>query len=210
MLLHLLSPPSQFRKSLFFGCIALIPFLGFAQDDTRMRIANLAQDVGLLSRSVAALRLEVESLRDENQTLRKRLVGVDSLKVQLSVINENVLTQVAALEKSIAAGDADTKKTVLNEVAKQIKSLGVQTDRTLKAISDAVNAEPSVPITNTPVTFDSNYPEAGFVYEVQSGDTLSGIARKLDSRVTWIQNANEIADPTKLQAGQTLFIPQAD
>ena len=175
-----------------------------------MRIANLAQDVGLLSRSVAALRLEVESLRDENQTLRKRLVGVDSLKVQLSVINENVLTQAAALEKSIAAGAADTKKPVLNEVAKQIKSLGVQTDRTLKAISDAVNAEPSVPIANTPVTFDSNYPEAGFVYEVQSGDTLSGIARKLDSRVTWIQNANEIADPTKLQAGQTLFIPQAD
>lgn len=175
-----------------------------------MRLANLAQDVGLLTREVRALRLEVESLRSENATLRNRISGVDSLKVQLSVINENVLTQVANLEKSIAAGDAATKKSVLNEVAKQIKSLGAQTDRTLQAISDAVNQQPTVPVNNTPVTFDSNYPEAGFVYEVQSGDTLSGIAKKLGSRVTWIQNANKIADPTKLQAGQTLFIPQAE
>ena len=60
-----------------------------AQDDTRIRLANLAQDVGLLTREVRALRLEVETLRTENQNMRTRMSSVEGLRAQLTVINEN-------------------------------------------------------------------------------------------------------------------------
>lgn len=201
---------SSFKKHLFLGLTLFQTVSLLAQDDTRIGLANLAQDVGLLTREVRALRLEVESMRSESKTLKNRLAGVDSLRAQLTVINDNVLTQVAALEKAIAAGDAATRKDVLSEVAKQIKAFGAQTDKTLQAISEAVNQQPSVSSAERPNTFDKNYPKDGIVYEVQPGDTLSRIAQKLESRVSWIQNANLIADPTKLQAGQSLFVPQGD
>ena len=182
---------------------------GQAQSSTRM--ADLVQDVGLLTREVRALRLEVESLRSENATLRNRVASMDSVKAQLTVVNENLLTQVAGLEKKIAAGDAQTRNEVLTEVAEQIKALGEQTDRTLKSISDAINVQPTTVVSGPSIEFDDDYPqEAGVPYEVQSGDTLSGIAKKFDSRVSWIQKANKIADPKTVQVGRVLFIPQAE
>ena len=175
-----------------------------------MRVANLAQDLGIVMREVRTLRLEVESLRSENATLRKQVASIGGVRAQLTVINDNLLSQVSALKKEIAAGGAQVRKEVLTEVAKQIRALGEQTDDTLKSILNAINMQPSAGSVEEPVTFDKDYPEQGIVYQVQSGDTLIDIAKKLNSRVTWIQNANMIADRNKLQAGQSLFIPQAE
>ena len=182
-----------------------------AQQDVRTLLADLRQDMRLFERTVNALRLEVDQLRTENQSLRNRLAGAESLKAQVTVVNENLLTEVSKLERSIAAGDAETRKLILTEVKKQIKALGDQTSRTLDSISNALNSQPSVATPQGQIGFDNNYPEElGVVHEVQPGDTLSGIASKHKSRVIWIQKANTIADPTKIQVGQTLFIPQAE
>ena len=43
---------------------------------------------------------------------------------------------------------------------------------------------------------------------MQRGDTLSSIAHKTNARTQDIINANKITDPTRLQVGQALFIPQ--
>jgi LysM repeat protein len=59
-----------------------------------------------------------------------------------------------------------------------------------------------------PVYFSEDYPKTGKPYVVRSGDTLSGIARKHNSTVKYIQNANKIANPAKdLRVGETIFIP---
>ena len=42
---------------------------------------------------------------------------------------------------------------------------------------------------------------------MQPGDTLSKIAQKTGAKLSDIINANKIADPTKVQVGQQLFIP---
>lgn len=44
-------------------------------------------------------------------------------------------------------------------------------------------------------------------YVVQKGDTLAIIARKTGARTQDIINANKLSDPSKIQAGQTLFVP---
>ena len=58
-------------------------------------------------------------------------------------------------------------------------------------------------------TFGDDFPKEGINYTVQSGDTLAVIARKNNAKLQDIINANKIADPTRVRAGQTLFIPQA-
>jgi LysM repeat protein len=56
-------------------------------------------------------------------------------------------------------------------------------------------------------TFAENYPKDGVSYTVQKGDTLPAIAKKTGGKVQDIINANKIADPSRIAAGQTLFIP---
>ena len=58
-------------------------------------------------------------------------------------------------------------------------------------------------------SFSDDFPKEGVSYTVQRGDTLSSIASRFGVPVKDITNANRIADPTRLQAGQTLFVPGA-
>lgn len=47
----------------------------------------------------------------------------------------------------------------------------------------------------------------GAAYQVQSGDTPGGIAKKFGVKVDDLMRANNISDPRKLRVGQTLVIP---
>ena len=53
-------------------------------------------------------------------------------------------------------------------------------------------------------------PKAGYtVYVVQEGDILGRIANRHKTTVKAIQEANGIADPTKLRAGAAIYVPSA-
>jgi LysM repeat protein len=53
-------------------------------------------------------------------------------------------------------------------------------------------------------------PKAGYtVYVVQEGDILGRIASRHKTTVKAIQEANGIADPTKLRAGKAIYVPSA-
>ena len=178
-------------------------------DDLRLRVANMAQDLGLLTREVRALRLEIDTLRGENQALIERLRNSDALRAQMLVLGEKLDSEVTRIERAITTSDQALKKEVLTTVADQIDLLTAQISKTLNALGQVSQTQPAAP-TQPSIVFDDDYPDGGLPYEVISGDTLSGIAQKMKSRVIWIQKANKIADPTKLRVGQTLFIPQAD
>ena len=55
--------------------------------------------------------------------------------------------------------------------------------------------------------FSDDFPKEGVKYTVQKGETLAQIAKKTGSKVQDIINANKISDPSRILAGQTLFIP---
>ena len=44
-------------------------------------------------------------------------------------------------------------------------------------------------------------------YTVQKGDSVGLIAKKTGAKAQDIVDANKLADPSRIQAGQTLFIP---
>ena len=41
-------------------------------------------------------------------------------------------------------------------------------------------------------SFSTDYPQKGFVHKVEKGETVSSIAKKYKSKVSWIINANQI------------------
>ena len=54
--------------------------------------------------------------------------------------------------------------------------------------------------------FSTDYPQKGFVHKVEKGETVSSIAKKYESKIKWIIDANQIVDPTKVYVGKELFL----
>jgi len=183
------------KTFLWGACLALTTLTAQAQQSVGVELANLREDVRLLTQRVGSLTLTVEDLQRENAALRTQM-GNNAAPSYATVqqLNESV----ANLDQTIKAGDAATAATA----AAQIKKLGEATNAALDSISKGQAQRAA-----TPTTFSENFPAQGISYTVQKGDTLSTIARKTGGKLSDIVNANKISDPTKVRVGDTLFIP---
>jgi len=183
-------------KPLLWGAgLALISFTANAQS-VGTELANLREDVRLLTQKVGALTLKVEDLERDNEALRKQVAAAAQSQAFASVQQLN--DAVAALDRAIKAGDAATAASA----AAQIKKLGDATNAALESLAKGSAARPAAPM-----TFSNDFPSEGISYTVQKGDTLSTISRKTGGKLADILNANKITDPTKVRVGDTLFIP---
>lgn len=174
--------------------LALISLSAHAQQSVGTELANLREDVRLLTQKVGALTLKVEDLERENATLRSQT----SSSAQAYATIQQLNSSVADLQQAIKAGDAATAASA----AAQIKKLGDATNAALESLAKGQAQRAAVP-----TTFSENFPTEGISYTVQKGDTLSTISRKTGGKLSDIINANKIADPTKVRVGDTLFIP---
>ncbi len=160
-------------------------------------VASLHEDVRLLTQRVNELSLRVEQLERANNDLQSKS---SQTYVTLAQMNE----ALADLQKTLQAAMRDQRRETLQVVSGQMEKLANETQAAINALAKGAALRPAV---STP-TFTDDYPKEGVSYTVQRGDTLSSIAHKTNARMQDIINANKIADPTRLQAGQTLFIPQ--
>ena len=88
-------------------------------------------------------------------------------------------------------------------------SVNQQMQELIKQMNDGFETVSKSTATPTPAkTFSTDYPQKGFVHKVEKGETVSSIAKKYESKVKWIIDANQIADPTKVFVGKELFVPQ--
>ncbi len=186
---------------IIFGIFLLSPFTSWGN----VQVANLKQDLELISRELAGLRSEVELLRRENAQLR---VVVDSFSKKANsdqgfsaaqVIQIN--SRLSSLEKRVQA-NTGSQATIQNSINQQMQELIKQMNDGFETVSKS---------TASPIpakTFSSDYPQKGFVHKVEKGETVSSIAKKYESKVKWIIDANQIADPTKVFVGKELFVPQ--
>ena len=186
---------------LIFGIFLLSPFTSWGN----VQVANLKQDLELISRELAGLRSEVELLRRENAQLR---VVVDSFSKKANsdqgisaaqVIQIN--SRLSSLEKRVQA-NTGSQATMQTSVNQQMQEL-------IKQMNDGFETVSKSTATPTPAkTFSTDYPQKGFVHKVEKGETVSSIAKKYESKVKWIIDANQITDPTKVFVGKELFVPQ--
>jgi LysM repeat protein len=186
---------------LIFGIFLLSPFISWGN----VQVANLKQDLELISRELTGLRSEVELLRRENAQLR---VVVDSFSKKANsdqgISAAQVLqinTRLSSLEKRVQA-NTESQATIQSRVNQQMQEL-------IKQMNDGFETVSKTSATPSPAkTFSSDYPQKGFVHKVEKGETVSSIAKKYESKVKWIIDANQIADPTKVFVGKELFVPQ--
>jgi LysM repeat protein len=180
---------------LIFGIFLLSPFISWGN----VQVANLKQDLELISRELTGLRSEVELLRRENAQLR---VVVDSFSKKANsdqgISAAQVLqinSRLSSLEKRVQA-NTESQATIQSRVNQQMQEL-------IKQMNDGFETVSKTSATPSPAkTFSSDYPQKGFVHKVEKGETVSSIAKKYESKVMWIIDANQIADPTKVFVAQ--------
>jgi LysM repeat protein len=159
------------------------------------QVAGLREDVRILVQRVGELTLRVEQLERENARLLRATEGLDGTYATVAQLNE----AVAELSQAIATGDSTSQA----KAASAIQELAKQTNAAVDSVAKGMAARPAI----TTPDFTDDFPKQGLSYTVQKGDTLSSIAARFKTTVRHIQNANRIVDPTKIQVGQTLFIP---
>jgi LysM repeat protein len=192
------------RALLSFISVFLLVSPAAAQDNLRVAVANLSQDVNLLGQGLKTVRLEIEELRRENARLRSQ-VSTASSKSDTNAQISNLSVAIETLRREYGSADAQQKQQILAELNRQISVLAKETQVAINSIAKAAYNQPKVA---TPVHFSDDFPKTGKTYVVRSGDTLSKIARDHGSTIKHIQNANKIVNPSKdLQVGETIFIP---
>ena len=184
------------------AALALFPVLVAAQgvsptNSPAYELASLREDVRLLSQRVGDLSLRVEQLERANNSLQAKS---NQAYITLAQLNE----AIADAQKTTQIALREQKRETLQQVSVQLEKLANETQAAINALAKGAATRPAV----TTPTFSDNYPKEGASYTVQRGDTLSSIAHKTGAKMQDIINANKIADPTRLQVGQTLFIPQ--
>jgi len=187
-------------------CFSLPKYI-FGQELNKVIIANLKQDLELVNREVTSLRSEVEMLRRENAQIRVIVEQLDRLAEQTkgseASVRLNFQTRVQALELALKESEK-IRSSMQKELNRKFEQIIEQMNRGFEQVSSTVNGSP---VAAQP-SFSDNYPKNGFVHKVDKGETVSSIAQKYKSKVSWIINANQIADPTKVFVGRELFVPQ--
>ena len=181
------------------GLFGLLVATAFAQAPApQVELANLREDLRVLSQRVGELNLRVEQLERDNAALQRKSDSGAQAYATVVQLNDGIATVNLALKNAVASAKAET----LQQVAAQIEKLGNQTNAAIDSLAKGQATRPAVT-----ATFGEDYPKEGLRYTVQKGETLAQIAKKNGAKMQDIVNANKIADPTKIQAGQTLFIP---
>lgn len=168
-----------------------------------------------MQQDLADLRTEVDKLKLENQDLR------DSLARQRAS---------SAPASSASEANARQRKEVLDEVDRRLKNHTNDINVALAELTRQVNAtlakNSAAPVKNKSATAPTNpetenpapagevvsneLPQTGVTYKVVRGDSVSRIAKKFNSKVDWILQANKLPNAAALKADSEIFVPQAE
>ncbi|MBI5768713.1 MAG: LysM peptidoglycan-binding domain-containing protein [Verrucomicrobia bacterium] len=179
-----------------------------AQTSPQVELANLREDVRGLTQRVGELALRVEQLERENTELRAKSGATQKSYATVAQLRE----AVADVQRTLEASISSSKNETLERVATQMANLAKQTNAALDSLARTqpagrVAAAPPPP---APATPPEAPPKDSTSYVVQKGDTLALIAKKTGAKQQDIINANKLTDPSRILAGQTLFIPNAN
>ncbi|MEO5960034.1 MAG: LysM peptidoglycan-binding domain-containing protein [Opitutaceae bacterium] len=183
-------------KSLLLG--ASMATVAMAQNTSQVDLANLREDVRGLTQRVSELSTRLEQLERENADLRQRTSTLNQSYATVAQLND----AVADLNRTIKTAVATSRSEILQQVSGQFEKLAHQTNTALDSLAKAQATRPPVQ-----TSFSDAYPKEGVSYTVQKGDSIATIAKKTGAKQQDIVNANKLSDPSRIDVGQTLFIP---
>ncbi|MBC9866934.1 MAG: LysM peptidoglycan-binding domain-containing protein [Opitutae bacterium] len=170
----------------------------------RSQTAGLSQDVAMLKQQLGEIRLELERLFRASNSLQIRLKALEEKNSGSGFISEKFFNQeLVSLRSEVNRLNKANKEQIISQVSAQIRALASETEKSIQSLAGVGGA----PATLKVVEFSDNYPKSGIYYKVQTGDTISKIAKESGSKVSYIINANKIPNPDRLMVGKELFIP---
>lgn len=224
----MLAPYTSIRRVLPLG-VLVASVTAWAQSPPPVAIADLREDIRGLDQRLADLSLRVEQLEHETAQIRTQ----ERSRSEGGVTTVQLNAAIADLNAAIQSATASSKRETLDQVAAQMEKLARQTNAAIDSLAkvagagaparvqappksspsvaeqplaDKTAAERPAPDSRT-VPPAASYPKEGISYTVQKGDTVGSIAKKTGGRSQDIVAANRLADPSRIQVGQVLFVP---
>jgi LysM repeat protein len=150
----------------------------------------------------------VEQLEHENAELKAKIAALDNGRDFVTPAQFN--GAVADLNASIRSAVEASRTEILTQVAAQMERLAKQTNAAIDSVAKtgtAAQARPPAQASGARPAFGDSYSKEGVSYTVQKGDTVGTIAKKTGAKPQDIIDANKLVDPSRIQAGQVLFVP---
>jgi LysM repeat protein len=189
-------------KSFLIGCG--LAGAAFAQPAaSQIEVANLREDVRGLTQRLGDLSLRMEQLERQNADLRQRAIAGDQAYVTLGQLNQ----AIEEANRTMRATVATAKNETLQIVATQLEKLGQQTNVALESLAKTQGTRAPAPLPPVAADADGQAGKDVSHYTVQKGDTLATIAKKTGAKQQDIITANKLTDPSRINVGQTLLIP---
>ncbi len=197
------------RRGLILLFLGLAPLC--AQNN---QLAGVQQDLAELRTEVEKLKLENADLRD---ALSKQKANQGQSATSADAIAKSRAEILAELDRRLKQQTAEVNA-ALTELTRQVnaalgKSSAPTTTPTPKASSAPTTKGPA-PKADAPTAADDGFPaempRTGITYRVKLGDTVSGIARRNNSKSSWIIIANKMTAASALRADVDIFVPQAE
>jgi LysM repeat protein len=193
------------------ACAALAASAAAPRVSAQAQVADLREDVRDLTQRLNEISLRVEQLEHENTELLAKIAAVQGNKDTVTAAQLN--SAVADLNASVASAIAASRSEILQKVATQMEALAKQTNAALDSVAKQPEPAPARAASQPPAAlpakaaFGDSYPKQGISYTVQKGDSIGLIAKKTGAKSQDIIDANKLLDPSRIQAGQVLFVP---
>ena len=201
-------PGRYVLRRLMLACCASALLCAAPAARAQTEMADMHEDIRGLTQRLNELSLRVEQLEHENAALRSKVGALDGNRDTVTTAQLN--SAVADLNASIQSAGGASRTEILEKVATQIEKLAKETNAALDSLSKApAPAREAAPAAAAAPAkaFGDSYSKEGVSYTVQKGDSLGGIARKTGAKAQDIIDANKLTDPSRIQAGQVLFVP---
>ena len=190
------------RLALAYIFLGLSPL--FAQSNLA---AGMQQDI-------ADLKIEVDKLKMENADLREALSKQKASSAPASsnteIANRNRTEVLNEVDRRLKQHTADVNA-ALAELTRQVNASLAKAQANNKNTNQAATA--STATAATPAADDNlptDMPRTGVTYKVKPGETVTRIARQLNSKADWILKANKLTNAAALKADAEIFVPQAE
>lgn len=175
-----------------------------AQQPAGRQLAGLEQDVAELRTELAKLSQQMADLDQAVRSLRAQPAAAPqgaSREAILAEVDRRNAALRADLDRALAAFTKQVNQALASRGATPAPTAPPAAP-TADAVAPPNPADPANP------ALPPDMPRTGIRYKVRAGDTLSGIARRHQSRVDWILKANQMDNPDALRVDDEILIPQ--
>jgi LysM repeat protein len=184
----------------FTGCESLVkrPEFEIFQSATDRRLSSMSSDLNITQGATNENRQAIEILQEQVQKLSEHVGG----------IGQNLDSKTISLETTFNK----KLKTMMEELVKENERLLQKINESRGTTSSPSDSSPSVSSEGSVNVYNkTETPEhdlnTGFYHIVESGESLSKIAKRYQVPIDDITKANGMDNPDSLYMGQKIFIP---